>query len=142
MVELRKTVEIHASPEAVWDILGDLAATAEWLPGTLDARMEGSTRICTTAEGFEIREEISHYTPDQHSYGFRHLEVPLPVKSSTGSFRVEPRDSGSLVVVEDRFEALEPSQEAEVFAMFGGAVEQSLQALKRRVEEGRRWHEP
>jgi uncharacterized protein YndB with AHSA1/START domain len=141
MVELRKTVEIDASPEAVWDILGDLAATTEWLPGTVAARMEGSTRICATADGFEIREAISEYTPDRHSYRFSHLEMPLPVKSSTGSFRVEPRDGGTLVVVEDRFEALDAAQEAEIVAMFGGALEQSLQALKRRVEEGRRWDE-
>jgi uncharacterized protein YndB with AHSA1/START domain len=139
MVELRKTVEIDASPKAVWDILGDLAATTEWLPGTVAARMEGSTRICTTADGFDIREAISEYTPDRYTYRFRHLEMPLPVKSSRGSFRVEPRDGGSLVVVEDRLEALDAAEEAEIAAMFGGALEQSLQALKRRVEEGRRW---
>jgi uncharacterized protein YndB with AHSA1/START domain len=142
MVELRKTVEINAGVDAVWDVLGDLAATTEWLPGTVAARMEGSTRICTTADGFEIREEISGLAPNRHSYRFSHLEMPLPVKSSTGSFRVEPLDGGSLVVVEDRFEAVEAAREAELAAMFGGALEQSLQALKRRVEEGRRWDEP
>jgi uncharacterized protein YndB with AHSA1/START domain len=141
MVQLRKTVEIDASRDAVWALLGDLAATTEWLPGTAAARMQGSTRICTTADGFDIREEITDYAPERHSYRFRHLELPMPVKNSMGSFRVEPRDGGSLVVLEDQFEALDSTQEAEIAAMFGGALDQALQALKRRVEEGRRWDE-
>ncbi|MGH3130637.1 MAG: SRPBCC family protein [Gaiellaceae bacterium] len=141
MVELRKTIEIDASPERVWDVLGDLAATAEWLPGTVSARMDGSRRICTTLDGFDIEEEISDYAPDRHSYRFRHVELPLPVQNSNGVFRVEPRDGGSLVVLENRFEALDPAQEDEVAAMFGGALEQAVKALKRWVEEGRRWDE-
>jgi uncharacterized protein YndB with AHSA1/START domain len=63
MVELRNTIAIDASPEAVWEVLGDLGATNEWLPGIVAARMEGTTRICTTADGFDIREEISDYEP-------------------------------------------------------------------------------
>lgn len=141
MVRLRKTIEIDASPDATWAVLGDLAATTEWLPGTVAARMKGSTRICTTADGFDIREEITDYAPDQHSYRFRHLQLPLPVMNSTGSFRVEARDGGSLVVLENQFESLDSAQETEIAAMFGGALDQSLQALKRRVEEERRWDE-
>lgn len=139
MVQLRKSVAIDASPDDVWVVLGDLAATTEWLPGTVAARMEGSTRICTTADGFEIREEISDYAPETRSYRYRHLAIPLPVKDSSGSFTVEPRNGGAQVVLEAQFEALENVDEAQMGQMFGGALEQSLQALKRRVEEGQRW---
>jgi uncharacterized protein YndB with AHSA1/START domain len=138
MVQLRKTVAIDATPEAVWEVLGDLTATTEWLPGTVAARMESSTRICTTADGFEIREEISDYVPERRSYRYRHLALPLPLKNSSGSFRVEPRDGGAQVVLECQFEALETGQEAQVGPMFEGALEQSLESLKRRVEQGRR----
>ncbi len=139
MVQLRKTVAIDAPPEAVWEVLGDLAATSEWLPGTVAARMEGSTRICTTADGFEIREEISDYAPEERSYRYRHLDIPVPVTNSSGSFRVEPRNGGAQVVLECQFEALDTAQETQVGQMFEGALEQSLQSLKRRVEQGQRW---
>jgi uncharacterized protein YndB with AHSA1/START domain len=142
MVQLKKTVEIDASPEAVWAVLGDLAATTEWLPGTVAARMEGSTRICTTADGFDIREEISDYAPELHSYRFRHVALPLPIKDSSGVFRVEENDGGACVVLENEFAALDPDQEEQIAGMFGGALEQSLAALKRRVEEGRHWDAP
>ena len=139
MVQLRKSVAIDASPDDVWAVLGDLAATTEWLPGMVAARMEGSTRICTTAGGFEIREEISDYAPATRSYRYRHLAIPLPVKNSSGSFTVEPRNGGAEIVLEAQFEALENVDEAQVGEMFGAALEQSLHSLKRRVTEGERW---
>jgi uncharacterized protein YndB with AHSA1/START domain len=139
MVDLHKSVAIDAPPDAVWAVLGDLAATTEWLPGTVAAWMEGSTRICTTADGLEIREEISGYAPETYSYRYRHLAVPLPVKSSSGSFRVEPRDGGARVLLDVQFEALEHADEAQIGQLFGGALQQSLESLKRRVEQGKRW---
>jgi uncharacterized protein YndB with AHSA1/START domain len=142
MIRLRKNVTIEASPEAVWEVLGDLAATTEWLPATVAARMEGSTRICTTADGFDIREEISDYAPEKHSYRYRHLDIPMPVKNSSGSFAVEPQNGGARVILECEFEALDSEEEAQLGEMFEGALDHSLQSLKRRVERGQRWDAP
>lgn len=140
MVQLRNTVGIDASPEAVWAVLGDLAATTEWLPGTVAARMDGQIRTCTTAEGFDIREEISDYSPERRSYRFEHLAVPVPVRDSTGSFAVEPAGGGSSqVVLETQFAALEPAQESQVGQMMDGFLQQALESLKRRIEQGARW---
>jgi uncharacterized protein YndB with AHSA1/START domain len=139
MAQLRKTIAIDAPADAVWAVLGDLAATPEWLPGTVAARMEGSTRICTTADGNAIREEISDYSPERRAYTYRHLAVPLPVRDSTGTFTVAAEGAGSVVVLDARFEALDPEMEAEIEGMFGGALEQALESLRRRVELGLTW---
>lgn len=140
MVQLRNTVSIDASPEAVWEVLGDLAATTEWLPGTVAARMDGQIRTCTTADGFDIREEISDYSSDQRSYRFKHLAIPVPVRDSSGSFAVESGDNGgSRVVLETSFEALDATQEEQVGQMMAGFLQQALESLKRRVEQGARW---
>lgn len=140
MSRLHKTIAIDADPEAVWAVLGDLAATSEWNPGTVAARMDGQIRICETADGGEIREEISDYSTDRRTYRFQHLQVPLPVRNSTGRFSVEPAtNGGSLVVLEAAFDALDPAQEAELERMFGGALDQALASLRRRVEQGLTW---
>jgi uncharacterized protein YndB with AHSA1/START domain len=137
---LRKTIAIDASPDAVWAVLGDLAATDEWLPGTVAARMEGSVRVCETADGGEVREEIRDFSPQERTYGYRHLQVPLPVNSSTGTFAVEEgADGGAVVVLECDFEALDPTMEHEIARMFGGALDQALESLRRRVEHGISW---
>jgi hypothetical protein len=102
--------------------------------------MEGSTRICTTADGFDIREEISAYEPEQRSFRYQHLQVPMPVENSAGSFVVEPeQNDGSVVVLESSFEVADGAQEGEVGQMIEGAYQQALESLKRRVEQGVRW---
>lgn len=140
MVHLRKTISIAAAPEAVWGVLGDLAATREWLPGTLAARMEGSIRICETADGGEVHEEITDYSPERHTYRYRHLRVPLPVTNSTGTFAVEPAAAGGAVVLlESEFDALDAAMEPEIERMFGAALDEALESLRRRVEQGVFW---
>jgi uncharacterized protein YndB with AHSA1/START domain len=137
MPRLHNTVTIDATPDAVWDVLGDLAATPEWLPGTTAARVDGDIRTCTTTDGFEIREQISGYSAERRSYAFRHLAVPMPVTDSGGSFTVRPDGPGhARVELESSFEALDPAQEEQVAAMLDGALRQALNGLKARVEQG------
>ena len=140
MVQLRNTIAIDASQDEVWEVLGDLAATSEWLPGVVRAEVDGAKRVCTMADGSEIHEEISDYEPDQRSFRYRHLRVPMPVKDSGGSFSVEPApNGGSNVLLESSFAALDPGQEEQVGQMIEGAFQQALESLKRRIEQGARW---
>ena len=139
MARLRNTILVDSTPAAVWDVLGDLAATTEWLPGTVAARMDDDIRTCTTADGFDIRERISDYSAERRTYRFEHLTVPLPVRDSGGTFAVEPADDGAEVVLETSFEALDVAQEEQVAQLLHGALEQALASLKRRIEQGARW---
>jgi uncharacterized protein YndB with AHSA1/START domain len=139
VARLRKTISIDATPDDVWSVLGDLRATVEWLPGTVSAQMEDAVRVCVMADGNTIREEICDYSSDARTYTYRHLEVPLPVRDSSGTFSVEPDAAGSVVVLEASFEALDPAMEDDLERMFGGALEQALDSLRRRVEQGVRW---
>jgi uncharacterized protein YndB with AHSA1/START domain len=139
MARLRNTILVDSTPAAVWDVLGDLAATTEWLPGTVAARMDDDIRTCTTADGFDIRERISDYSAERRTYRFEHLAVPLPVRDSGGTFAVEPADGGAEVVLETSFEALDAAQEEQVAQLLHGALEQALASLKRRIEQGARW---
>lgn len=139
MAQLRKTISIDAPADAVWGMLGDLAATPEWLPGTVSARMDESIRICTTADGNTIREEISDYSPERRTYTYRHLEIPLSVRDSIGTFTVEAEGVGAVVVLDAAFEALDPEMEPKIERMFGDALEQALESLRRRLERGLTW---
>ena len=139
MVQLRNTIAIDATPEAVWEVLGDLEATTEWLPGTVAARMDDDVRTCRTADGFEIREQISEHSPERRRFRFRHLAVPMPIRNSSGVFTVEPSGDGAQVVLETSFEALEGAEEEQLAGMMDGAFDQALASLKRRVENGTRW---
>jgi hypothetical protein len=132
--KIQNRIKIEASPAQVWAVLGDLARAPEYVPGIVAAKVEGSQRLCTDTYGNEILEEISDYSQEQHSYVFKHLQVPLPVKRSQGKFTVEATGTASLVALEWEFEPLDPAQAAELRPMLDGAAKLTLENLRQRVE--------
>lgn len=142
MPHLTNTIEINASPETVWAVLGDLAATPDWLPGTVAATVDGATRVCVMADGSQVHEQISGYSAEGRTFHWRHLQVPLPVRNSHGTFTVGAGDdaASSTVTLHAQFEPLDRAAAAEVTTMIDGAFQQSLEALRRFVEKGIRWN--
>jgi uncharacterized protein YndB with AHSA1/START domain len=98
MPHLTNMIDIKASPETVWAVLGDLATTPDWLPGTVSASVDGATRVCVMADGSQVHEQISGYSAEDRTYQWRHLQVPLPVRDSHGTFTVTAGDAGSSTV--------------------------------------------
>lgn len=141
MPHLTNTIEIKALPEAVWAVLGDLSATPDWLPGTVSARVDADTRVCVMADGSQVHEQFDNYSAESRSYDWKHVRVPLPVRDSHGTFTVVTGAAGQATVVLDTwFEPLEPAATAEVTTMIDGAFQQSLESLRRFVEQGVRWN--
>lgn len=87
MPQLHHEISIDASPEAAWGVLGDLTATTAWIPGIVSARLEGNKRLCLTAEGQEIREEIRDYSPEKRSYRYIQHQVPCLLKAHAARWR-------------------------------------------------------
>ena len=60
MATIRKEVEIHSSPERVWEALRDVGALHRRLAAgfVVDAQMEGNARIVTFGNGMVVREDI------------------------------------------------------------------------------------
>ena len=60
MATIRKEIEIHASPQRVWEALSDVGALHTRLAAgfVAETRMEGNERIVTFANGMVAREEI------------------------------------------------------------------------------------
>jgi carbon monoxide dehydrogenase subunit G len=132
--KIKNHIKIEASPDQVWAILGDLTAAHSWIPGIISAKVQGSNRVCLTADGQEIREEISNYLAENYTFSYQHLQQPLPIKNSRGIFTVKAEGTGSLVVWEAEFEVFDPSQEIELVALINGYYQQALESLRQRVK--------
>jgi carbon monoxide dehydrogenase subunit G len=131
MPNLHNEIRIDAGAAEVWAIVGDLAATPEWIPGIVSASVDGATRVCRTADGNEIRETITELSPDARTLSYEQSQVPLPISGSRGTMRVRANGQGSVVEWDAEFEAPD-----EVAAMVDGYYKQTLEALRRRVEGG------
>ena len=138
MPTISTSVTIDAAPADVRAVLADLTATRLWLPGVVEARMDGDVRICRMADGQEVHERILETSGDR--LRFQHVQVALPVRESGGTFTVEPTDQGrSTVVLEVTFEPLDPAFGDQLTAGIHDAFGQSLRSLRTYVEEKTAW---
>jgi mxaD protein len=133
---LHNEIRIAASPDAVWAVLGDLASTPEWIPGVVEASVENGRRVCRTADGQEIREQIVDYSEAGRSWGYEQSQVPLPITGSHGTLRVHDDGDGARVVWEASFEVVDPAQEDQLVPMIDGYYRQTLESLRDRIERG------
>lgn len=133
MPKLQNSIRINASPEKVWQILGDPLATPQWIPGLTSAKMVGDSRVCRTMDGTEIEEQVQ-YSDQTRSFRYLQRRVPLPIHGSRGTMRVEQASEGSSVIWDAEFEVLDPTQEAQITQMIDGYYRQTLESLRSRVE--------
>jgi uncharacterized protein YndB with AHSA1/START domain len=131
--EIQKQVTINRPPEDVWAVLGDLA-NVEWLPGVTGAKVEGGRRVCTTAEGAEIHEEIHDYSDEARRYRYTQTVHPLGLKGSSGTLAVEEENGGARVELEAEIEFADAAQEAQFLPMLDQGYEAALQGLKAKLE--------
>lgn len=132
------TVQIKATAGEVWAVLGDLAACRQWLPGVVEAHVDGDIRTCVMTDGQQVREQISAFDDTGRSFRFRHLLVGLPVRASGGVFTVLGGDAAT-VTLTTTFEPAAPAAADEIAKMIDGAFGASLESLRRFVEEKIAW---
>ncbi len=133
MSKIEQSLIIEATPAAIWQVLGDLAQAAAYIPGIVQARVEGNQRICIDAEGHEIREQISDYSAEKMSYHFEHTQSPLPVKVSRGRFSVLPAEKGAEVFMVWEVAFADPALATQMVPMLEGAAQMTLANLRQRV---------
>ena len=134
MTTLRKEIRIDAPVEAVWEVLGDLESTPEWIPGVAEATVSGDRRVCRTTDGEEIHERIHGYDEAARTWSYAQSVVPLPITGSAGTLRVRESGVGSVVEWEARFDIAEGNDPEQLVPMIDGFYEQTLESLRRRVE--------
>jgi len=130
---IRTITAVQATPERAWAVLGDLGSVETWIPGVRSCRLEGGRRVCN--EG-EIEEEIVTYSPEDRSYRYRHLKVPLPVRHSSGRLAVVETSEGTAIEWEAEIEWSDPSQAEAMTSMLEGVNREVLASLRRRIEGG------
>jgi uncharacterized protein YndB with AHSA1/START domain len=135
MPSFRHTIDIAATPEQVWRVLGDLASVDRWIPGVTAVRRTGSGRVCTFEDGHVQDERILDYSPQTYSYRYIIDGAPLPVRDNTGTFTVEEAGGQSRVVWESSFVALDPAMSTELAGMWEPYLPAVLANLKQLVED-------
>lgn len=102
--KLTETVEINATPAAVWDIVKNFS-NVEWMPmvATVTSNggnAEGATRELHLKKGGVVKEELKSYDAAKMSFSYK-MENPdcaiLPVNNYSSSIALEASGAGTKV---------------------------------------------
>ena len=129
MATIRSYVRIHATPETVWEIVGNPARIVEWFPGVTGVEITADTRTLQLASGVPVWEDILTIDDRLRRFQYR-ITGPLPVKFHLATMDVlEDEFPGCLLVY-----STEIDPEPMAFVL-DGVISEAITNLAKLAEE-------
>ncbi len=122
MAEARAEIEIDATPQAVWAVVGDFGGLAAWMPGIESCVVDGGDRLLKLM-GLEITERLESRDDDERTLVYR-VVGGVPVINHKATITVTPSAQGSEVTWDVE---VEPD---DMVGLFRDTYQQALAALK------------
>ncbi|WP_236177607.1 MULTISPECIES: SRPBCC family protein [Pseudomonas] len=131
MATASATIEIPASADQVWQLIGGFNTLPDWLPFIPSSELSegGRVRTLQTADGGVVVERLETFDNAGKTYSYSILQAPFPATDYLATIRVEAQGQGAKVTWSGRFTAKGVSDE-EVVALFSGIYQGGLEALR------------
>ena len=132
MATAQSHIEIAASPDAVWQLIGGFNSLPDWLPYIPESHLSEGGRVRTLANpnGETIVERLIAFDQATRSYSYVILQAPFPVTDYLSTLQVKPTNDGkgSRVEWSGRFTPNGVSEQ-EAAKLFQGIYDDGLKAL-------------
>ncbi|MCP2020628.1 UNVERIFIED_ORG: hypothetical protein J2Y76_001543 [Pseudomonas reinekei] len=124
-------IDIPASAEQVWQLIGGFNSLPDWLPFIPRSELSdgGRVRSLQTADGAVVIERLQTFDNAGRTYSYSIVQAPFPATDYLATIKVEAQGEGARVSWSGRFEPVGVSNE-EVEALFTGIYSGGLQALR------------
>lgn len=131
MATASATIDIPASAEQVWQLIGGFNSLPDWLPFIPNSELSegGRVRTLQTADGAVVVERLETFDNAGKTYSYSIEQAPFPATDYLATIRVEAQGQGAKVTWSGRFTAKGVSEE-EVVALFSGIYQGGLEALR------------
>ena len=125
------TIDIPASADQVWQLIGGFNTLPDWLPLITKSELSegGRVRSLQTADGGVIIERLQTFDNAARTYSYTIEQAPFPASDYLATIKVEDQGQGARVKWSGRFNAVGVSDE-EVVALFNGTYQGGLDALR------------
>jgi hypothetical protein len=131
-VDVKKMVDVPASPDSVWKTIGDFCGIANWHPAIEKceiSKKDGVTfRTLTLKGGGTILEKQRAWDNKGRSYSYTIEESPLPVANYKATLSVTPKGSGSEIMWISNFNA-KGADDAKASSTIGGIFDAGLAGI-------------
>ncbi|MFJ3008350.1 SRPBCC family protein [Pseudomonas fluorescens] len=131
MATASATIDIPASADQVWQLIGGFNTLPDWLPFIPKSEPSegGRVRTLQTADGGVVIERLQAFDNDAKTYSYSIEQAPFPATDYLATIKVEAQGQGARVTWSGRFNAKGVSEE-EVVALFNGIYQGGLEALR------------
>lgn len=127
------SIEIPASVDQVWQLVGGFDSLPDWLPFIPKSMVSegGRVRTLTTSDGGTVIERLEAFDNRQRSYSYSIIQAPFPVVDYLSTIAVVATADNNITRVEwsGSFTPVNVS-DADAEALFSGIYRDGLQALK------------
>lgn len=130
------SIEIPATPDQVWQLIGGFNALPDWLPYIPSSELSegGRVRRLETPAGDVIIERLEAFNDKDRCYSYSIMQAPFPATAYLSTIRVRATaDQQTLVEWSGNFTPAGVSDD-EVTQLFRGIYEDGLQALRQKFE--------
>ena len=124
-------IDVPASAEQVWQLIGGFNSLPDWLPFIVKSELSegGRVRSLETADGAVVVERLEGFDNAAKTYSYSIEQAPFPATDYLATLRVEAQGQGTRVTWSGRFTA-NGVTDAEVEALFNGIYQGGLEALR------------
>lgn len=126
------SMDIPASADTVWQLIGGFDALPDWLPFIPKSVISqgGRVRTLTTADGGTVIERLEAFDNRQRSYSYSIMQAPFPVVNYLSTLSAHATDDANVARVEwsGSFTPVNISDD-EAIALFSGIYQGGLDAL-------------
>ncbi|SDS51773.1 Polyketide cyclase / dehydrase and lipid transport [Paenibacillaceae bacterium GAS479] len=133
MAHTAATIEIPASPDEVWQLIGGFNSLPDWLPyiSSSELTQGGRVRRLVNPKGDVIMERLEEFNNKERFYTYSITEAPFPATEYQATIRIREiaGSETSLVEWSGSFTPVGVSDE-EVIALFHGIYKNGLEALR------------
>ncbi|SED97864.1 Polyketide cyclase / dehydrase and lipid transport [Pseudomonas frederiksbergensis] len=124
-------IDIPATAEQVWQLIGGFDSLPDWLPFIPQSELSegGRVRSLQTADGAVVVERLETFDNAGKTYSYSILQAPFPATDYLATIRVDAQGQGARVTWSGRFTPVGVSNK-EVEDLFAGIYQGGLEALR------------
>lgn len=124
-------IDIPATADQVWQLIGGFDSLPDWLPFIPKSELSegGRVRSLQTADGAVVVERLEAFDNAGKTYSYSILQAPFPATDYLATISVEAQGQGTRVTWSGRFKPVGVSDK-EVEELFAGIYQGGLEALR------------
>jgi Polyketide cyclase / dehydrase and lipid transport len=134
MAQASSSIDIPASPDEVWQLIGGFNSLPDWLPYILKSELSegGRVRHLVTPTGDTIIERLERFDNTARTYSYSILKAPFKITNYLATIRVEAKDGGSPRLEWSGIFTPNGMSDEEASKLFQGTFDDGLKALAAR----------